>query len=109
MATNLRPAGRDDPSPRPYVWSLDLDALEVLLRDFFATDLWRIIEAPPGRLVVHVVKAEESSTLDEAACARVATAARATGRVHLHRIAGGHWVNSENPGAIVDLLAHALP
>jgi esterase len=103
MATNLRATGDG------LVWSLDLDALEALLRDFFATDLWRVIESPPGRLVVHVVKAEESSTLDEAACARVEAAARATGRVHLHRVTGGHWVNSENPSAIVDLLATHLP
>jgi esterase len=103
MATNLR-AGEGG-----LTWSLDLDALEALLRDFFATDLWRTIESPPGRLVVHVVKAEESSTLDEAACARVEAAARETGRVHLHRVAGGHWVNSENPGAIVELLTRELP
>jgi esterase len=103
MATNLRAS--DD----GLVWSLDFDALEGLLRDFFATDLWRTIEAPPGRVVVHVVKAEESSTLDEAACARVEAAARETGRVHLHRVAGGHWVNTENPGAIVELLTRELP
>jgi esterase len=101
MATNLRGEG-------DYAWSLDFDALESLLRDFFATDLWRAIDAPAGHATIHVVKAEESSTLDEAACARVAAAARATGRVHLHRVAGGHWVNADNPSAIVDLLAAHL-
>lgn len=103
MATNLRAAEGG------LTWSLDFDALEALLRDFFATDLWHTIESPPGRVVVHVIKAEESSTLDEAACARIAAAARETGRVHLHRVAGGHWVNTENPSAIVSLLAAHLP
>ena len=103
MATNLRAEGGE------LVWILDFDAMEALLQDFFATDLWRTVEAPPDRLVVHIVKAEESSTLDAAACARIEAAAGATGRVHLHRVAGGHWVNSENPSAIVDLLAAHLP
>jgi pimeloyl-ACP methyl ester carboxylesterase len=117
MATNLR-AESDTGSPRPsprergeggYAWSLDFDALEALLRDFFATDLWQAVEAPPGQVVVHIVKAGESSTLDEEACARIEAAARSNGRVHLHRVSGGHWVNSENPSAIVDLLATHLP
>lgn len=117
MATNLQAehdgeasqAAPGAPGARGYVWSLDLDALEAMLRDFFATDLWPVLESPPGRTVLHVVKAEESSTLDAAACARIETLARRHGRVRLHRVAGGHWVNSENPGAIVDLLATRLP
>jgi pimeloyl-ACP methyl ester carboxylesterase len=37
-------------------------------------------------------------------------AERAAGqRVHLHRIAGGHWVNADNPDALLDLLIEWLP
>jgi pimeloyl-ACP methyl ester carboxylesterase len=103
MATNLT---RGD---RGLAWALDLEALESLLRDFFATDLWAVVENPPAEVVIHFVKARESSTLSEAACARIESIARATGRVHLHRVDGGHWVNAENPGALVELLGRGLP
>ena len=46
------------------------------------------------------MKAEESSTLSPSACERIEQASEATGRVHLHRVAGGHWVNTDNPEAI---------
>jgi esterase len=103
MSTNLQRTNGD------FVWALDLDAIELLLRDFFDTDLWHVIESPPGALTLHVVKAEASSTLGEEACARVVRAGEATGRVQLHRVPGGHWLNVENPQAIVELLAAELP
>lgn len=102
MTTNLR---RTDDG---FVWALDFDAMELLLRDFFATDLWASVEQPPGRASVHFVKAGDSSTLSEAACARIERLTRETGRVHLHRVAGGHWVNTDNPAAIVSLLGEHL-
>ena len=89
-------------------WRIDPDAMESLLLDFFRTDRWSVVESPPEGLDVHVVKAEESSALDEEACRRV-QAAEATGRVHLHRVAGGHWVNADNPDALLALLEKHLP
>ena len=35
--------------------------------------------------------------------------ATAGGRTFLHTVAGGHWVNSDNPGAIQKLLVQMLP
>jgi len=67
---------------------------------------WR--HPPPG-LEAHVVKAEESSVLDEPACARIEAAGVRTGRVHLHWVAGGHWVNADNPDTLVGLLETELP
>ena len=53
--------------------------------------------------------ATQSSRLSEEACARIEAAGRATGRVHLHRVEGGHWVHTDNPQALTALLAEALP
>jgi len=104
MATNLEPGegGR-------YRWRIDPDDMEQLLRDFHATDTWGVLERPPAGTDVHVVKAETSSVLGEEACRRVEAAGRRTGRVHLHRVAGGHWLNADNPDALVDLLVRGLP
>jgi surfactin synthase thioesterase subunit len=103
MATNLTRGERG------FTWAIDPDALESLLRDFFADDEWAVVERPPGRMSLHFVKADASSTLSEPACTRLEQLARVTSRVHLHRIAGGHWVNTENPEAMVELLAARLP
>lgn len=91
-----------------YRWRLDLDGIEALLRDFFRTDLWDVLEDPPGAAHIHVVKAIESSVLGEDACARIEQIGRRTGRVHLHRLAGGHWLNADNPEGVIELLVRWL-
>jgi pimeloyl-ACP methyl ester carboxylesterase len=104
MATNL--TREDDGRWR---WRIDVEDMEALMRDFFEVDAWDVVEAPSEGLHVHLVKAEASSVLDEDACARAESAARTTGRVHLHRVEGGHWLNADNPDALVALLAEWLP
>jgi pimeloyl-ACP methyl ester carboxylesterase len=106
MASNLRREGGD---AEGLVWALDFEAMEALLRDFFVRDLWRVVEAPPPGVALHFIKATQSSRLSDAACARVEAAGRATGRVHLHRVEGGHWVHTDNPAAMTALLADTLP
>lgn len=101
MATNLELAdGR-------YRWRFDFDALEEMLRSFFATDLWDVLENPPGAAQIHIVKAEESSVLSPAALARIEQISK-NGRVHLHIIEGGHWVNADNPDALLALMAQYM-
>jgi hypothetical protein len=104
MATNL--VRQEDGRLR---WRIDPEDMEALLRDFFRTDAWEVVEDPPSGLELHFVKAEASSVLDESACRRVESAGVRTGRVHLHRVRGGHWLNADNPEALVELLAAALP
>jgi pimeloyl-ACP methyl ester carboxylesterase len=103
MASNLRfDQGR-------YVWRLDVDAMEALLRDFFRTDLWDVVEAPPPGTVLHFVKANDSAVLSEDGCARIEEARRRHGQVFLHRVAGGHWLHVDNPDAVLHLLETHLP
>ena len=97
VSTNLERA--DDGS---YTWRIDLDVMEELLHSFFGTDLWDVVEAAPAATTVHFVKASESSVLDETAIARIR---RAGARVRLHEVRGGHWLNADNPDAIVELMS----
>lgn len=99
MSTNV-----DRGADEAYRWRLDADLMEALLVDFFATDAWDVVESPPEGCHIHMVKARESSVLDEDACQRVEAAGEATGRVHLHRVDGGHWLNADNPDALQALL-----
>lgn len=101
MATNLELVEGE------YRWRLDFDALGELLQDFFHTDLWDFVEAPTGPRV-HFVRAESASVLSEEAAARIEAAGRDHGRVFLHHVAGGHWLNVDNPAGLVRLLAEHL-
>jgi esterase len=102
MATNLESSGDG------YQWRFDLHAMEALLRSFFRADAWSVVERPRSGLEVHLVKAEESAVLSGAALERCERAAEQA-HTHLHRVAGGHWVNADNPEAIERLLVQMLP
>lgn len=121
MATNLVPADG------ALSWRFDLDALEALMLDFFRLELWGVIEQPPPGVAIHVVKASESNVLSPAAIRRIESASeeRAAreeirhgedesgsqrhGAVTLREVVGGHWLNAENPTALIDLLVDELP
>ncbi len=95
-------------TPDGLAWRLDPDEMEAYLRDYFRTDAWDIAESPPRGTAIHFVKALGSSVLGERDVARIRAAGGGTGRVFLHEVQGGHWVNTENPGAIHDLLTRTL-
>lgn len=102
MATNL------EEREEGLWWGLNFDGMQALLDDYARTDLWRVVEDPPARLEVDVVKAEESEVLDEEACRRIEEAGRRHGRTRLHRLEGGHWLNVANPEGLVNLLTEGL-
>ncbi len=103
MAINLEPVeGR-------YRWRIDFAAMEEMLQSFFVTDLWPVIESPPEGVELRVVKATESDTLDDELAERIEEAGHANGRVFLHRLPGGHWINTDNPDGVLDLLVRYLP
>jgi pimeloyl-ACP methyl ester carboxylesterase len=100
MATNLV-RGADG-----FVWRLEFDAMERLLRNFFDTDLWPVVESPGAQHDIHFVKASESSAISETAVRRIEAASGE--RVHLHRRDGGHWIHAESPEVITELLVRFL-
>lgn len=91
-----------------YRWRFDVDRMERLLRDFYATDFWNVVEQDTDGLRLEFVKAEGSQVLSAAACGRIAEAAASNSRIHLHQVPGGHWINIDSPAAVVDLLAERL-
>lgn len=89
-------------------WRLDWDGVEEMLRDYFHADVWDVIETPPPGVEVHIVKATDSNAIDVGQAARVEAAGAATGRVFLHQLTGGHWINTENPDAVLGMLMERL-
>lgn len=104
MATNVV-EGRSGSGWR---WRIDPDDMEALLRDYARIDAWRAVEAPPPGASVHIVKARASQVFDAPDLERIRSAGERTGRVFLHEIDGGHWLNVENPTALHRLLADGL-
>jgi pimeloyl-ACP methyl ester carboxylesterase len=100
MATNLERKNGE------LGWRFDPDSMEALLRDFFRADLWQVVERPPEKLEIHFVKATESSVLTPEVVARIKHAGDA---VAYHEVEGGHWLNVDNPDALVKLLSTELP
>lgn len=99
MAMNLEPVDG------VYRWRLDFDGVEEMLRDYFRTDVWDVVETPPEGVEIHVVKATESDAIRDADAARIEAAPAA----RLHRVEGGHWINTDNPDEIIRLLVENLP
>jgi esterase len=85
---------------------LDLAAVRAMLADYYAQDLWQVAFDPalPGEL--HVVIAERARTLSPEDRERLASAPP---HVHTHRVDAGHWLHSESPANVVEVLASGLP
>jgi hypothetical protein len=56
-----------------------------------------------------VIKAHDSSVIGPKVRAHIEAAGLATGRVHLHEVEGGHWLNADNPDALESLLGAHVP
>lgn len=101
MSTNLVRSGEH------FVWRLDFPVMEGLLHDFFTTDLWPVVEQRGPDHTLHFLKASTSSAMSDEAAARVD--ASSDPRVTLHRRDGTHWIHSESPQVVIDLLLAHLP
>jgi esterase len=99
MSTNLA-RGEDG-----FAWRLDFEVMERLLRDFFTTDLWHVVESPAPRHELHFLKASESSAISDQAVRRLESAGE---RVHVHHREGGHWIHAESPDVVTALLVQHL-
>ncbi len=100
LAMNLRRA--DD----GFRLRLDLDAIGALLDNYFAVDLWRVLEE--GRLAreLHMVLGGLSDALDAADRAHLAALGST---VTTHVLEGaGHWVHVDAPDALFALITGAL-
>jgi pimeloyl-ACP methyl ester carboxylesterase len=101
MATNLV-AGDDG----RFRWHFDVDTLEALLHDYWATDLRPAAESPVSPTVVHLVRAEQSDRFSAEDLRWLASLKGERTRVHLLANAG-HWLHVDQPDALVEMLMAA--
>lgn len=103
LAMNLE---RDPETGEGFALRLDLDAIEAMLADYFAVDLWPVVEHPPGRARIHLVVGGLSPLFepDDLARARAAVAAQPD-RVSLTVVPkAGHWIHTEAPDELLRIV-----
>jgi pimeloyl-ACP methyl ester carboxylesterase len=102
MTTNLRRVGDD------YLWTFDLAAIEELLVDYFARDLWPFLEAENPALERHLVIAANSDRWNGTMRTRADDLGKHAG-AHIYRLPdAGHWLHVDNPDGLLALLAPRL-
>lgn len=102
LATSLR--RRDDGTFR---FGIDLDYVRAVLADYFARDLWSVLEAPPAGMSGHLLIGDRSQVFGPEDRARAAALA-ARGLVTLDVLDTGHWVHAEDPDGVIRVLANRL-
>ena len=104
LAMNVRQAA----DGKGYVMRADVPALRALLDDYFARDLWSVVEDPARTTKIHIVAGGKSSVLDLGERARAErNAAQWPDSTWLHVVPGaGHWVHVDAPNELFDLVVH---
>ncbi len=98
-----------EPDADAYRMRLDLDAIAALLSDYFARDLWSVVEAPRSGARIDLVIGGDSDVYDRSDVERARRAAHLHPNVHAHVVAGaGHWVHADVPSALVDIWGRSL-
>jgi pimeloyl-ACP methyl ester carboxylesterase len=100
-ATNLAPVTPGDPGAG-LGWAFDLEGIAQMYVSYEQTDLWALLSAPAEGIQLSFVKAERSTFRwgggDEA---RI----RALGHGVHELPRSGHWVHTDNPAGLFDILA----
>jgi pimeloyl-ACP methyl ester carboxylesterase len=98
FAMNLVPADGGG-----FVVRLHTDAIRALLADYGRVDLWpTVLDSTRG--AVELVRASRSTTYTDGELAKPLPP-----HVHASVVDGGHWLNVDNPTAVVELIAERLP
>jgi pimeloyl-ACP methyl ester carboxylesterase len=88
--------------------SLDLDEIRALILDYFARDLWPVVEHPPAGVNVHLIIAEGSASFSSADRERALRIAAANSQVTTDILPGGHWLHVDNPDGLLRKLVEYI-
>jgi len=93
-----------EPTGKGMRFALDTREIRTLLLDYFATDLWPVVESPPGQLNVHLVVGDRSTSLSAADRDRALAIAATNTRVTVDVLPAGHWVHVDDPEGLLRVL-----
>jgi pimeloyl-ACP methyl ester carboxylesterase len=85
-------------------FALDLEEVRALILDYFARDMWPVVESPPGETRIHLVIGERSDSYSEADRQRAMQIAAISDRVTVDVLPAGHWVHVDDPDGVLKTL-----
>src|SRR5207244_709610 len=85
-------------------FALDIDEIRALLLDYFARDLWPVVEHPPDGMRVHLMIAEHSDSYSSADRELALRIAASNSQVTADILPGGHWLHVDNPDGVLGKL-----
>jgi pimeloyl-ACP methyl ester carboxylesterase len=93
-----------------YRFGLDVARIRALLADYFARDLWPVLDPPPEGLAAHLVIGGRSTVWSDADREHGLALARAyPDRVHVHVLEeADHWVHVDDPDGLHAILEEGL-
>ncbi|KAI8465191.1 MAG: Alpha/Beta hydrolase protein [Monoraphidium minutum] len=97
MTTNLRPSECGG-----LAWSFDLGGIAEMYSSYEESDLWGLLRSPPLGLKVDFVKATRGAFSWDGEAAIGGLGHR------VHALDAGHWVHTDNPGGLFNILAPSL-
>jgi pimeloyl-ACP methyl ester carboxylesterase len=85
-------------------FGLDLNEIRALLLDYFARDLWPVVEHPPDPVRVHLIIAGRSDSYSPSDRERALQIAASNSEVTADVLPGGHWLHVDNPDGVLSKL-----
>ena len=105
LAMNVRPV----PNTTRFTFRLDIPAIRTMMDDYFAVDLWPVLERAPGggthAMQTHLIAGGDSEVLDASDLARGRALPNGTVDVIPN---AGHWVHVDAPDALRELVLDYL-
>jgi pimeloyl-ACP methyl ester carboxylesterase len=89
-------------------FTLDLEEVRALSLDYYACDLWPVVESPPGKLCIHLVIADRSSEYSPSDRERAAQIAAAKAQVSVDTLPAGHLVHVDAADGLLRTLIDRL-
>ena len=97
------------PDAGAYFLRLDLPAIRAMLSDYFASDLWAVVERGVAARHMCVIVGGRSTTFDGEARERLARTAREVPNLRAHVLeTAGHWVHVDDPEGIIAAMTATL-
>jgi esterase len=89
-------------------FGMDFQEIRALLKDYFARDLWSVVEKPPGETRVHLVIGDQSDAYSATDRARALRIAALNPRITVNVLPAGHWVHVDDLEGLLRVMAGFL-